>query len=245
MPKVTRLKLATPDGSLPVSVFEPAGVGLKAGVLFYMDAFGLRPELDGMCRRYADAGYLVFLPDLYYRLGAVRFAVPGGRDEPLDPAMTTANLATTVDMSVADTGAILAHVAATPGYGIARFGAVGYCMGARHALGAGATYPDWIRAVACLHGGRLVWNGPDSPHRQIARVKGELYFAFATNDETCPDAHQRLIEETIAASAVNGRTEHYAAVHGWTFPERWCYERTAAERVFTEVLALLDRQLSA
>jgi carboxymethylenebutenolidase len=243
MPDATTLKLATPDGSLPVRIFKPAEGSPTGGVIFYMDAFGLRPELDGMCRRYADAGHVVFLPDLYYRLGSLRFAVPHTADEPLDPAMTTANLATTVAMSVADTGAILAHVSATPAYGISSFGAVGYCMGARHALCAGAAYPDWIRAIACLHGGRLVWDGADSPHRQIARLKGEIYFAFAANDETCPDAHKSLIEQTIATNSVHGRTEHYAALHGWTFPERWCYDRAAAEHAFAQVLALLDRQV--
>jgi dienelactone hydrolase len=67
------------DGTLPVRVFEPAaGRPRKGGVLFNMDAFGLRPELDGMCRRYAEAGWVTFLPDLYYRLGSPRFPCPAG-----------------------------------------------------------------------------------------------------------------------------------------------------------------------
>src|SRR5262245_30465021 len=82
-----------PDGTLPVRVFEPAaGRSRKGGVLFNLDAFGLRPELDGMCRRYAEAGWVTFLPDLYYRLGSPRFPVPGDGD-PLDPNMVVATLA--------------------------------------------------------------------------------------------------------------------------------------------------------
>jgi carboxymethylenebutenolidase len=241
----TRLQLATPDGAIPVQLFEPPVTTRKGGVIFYMDAFGLRPELDAICRRYAEAGYVVFLPDLYYRLGMVRFAVPRAAHEPLDPAMTTANVATTVEMTIADTGVILDHVAVTPTYGISRFGTVGYCMGARHALGAGATYPRAIKAVACLHGGRLVWEGANSPHLYIPQVRGALYFAFAANDETCPDEHKALIERTISESGVRGRTERYAAAHGWTFPERWCFDRFAAEQAFESVVALFDAQISA
>jgi carboxymethylenebutenolidase len=235
------VELKTPDGVLPVKVFEPSGRSSMGGVIFYMDAFGLRPELDGMCRRYADAGYTVFLPDLYYRLGSVRFAVPAAAHEPLDPAVIAANIGTTVEMTIADTGALLSHVAGSVG----RFGTVGYCMGARHALGAGATYRGAIEAVACLHGGRLVWDGSNSPHLYIPRVKGSLYFAFAANDETCPDEHKALIERTIAEARVRGRTEHFAAAHGWTFPERWCFDAAAAEQAFENVLAMFDAHVRA
>jgi carboxymethylenebutenolidase len=241
----TTLEIVTPDGCMPVRVFEPAAEPRKGGVLFYMDAFGLRPELDGMCRSYADAGFVVFMPDLYYRLGSLRFAVPCTSAQALDPAMMNANLATTVEMTIADTGAILDHIAATPAYAVQRFGAVGYCMGARHALGAGATYWRTIRAIACLHGGRLVWEGANSPHLYIPRVQGTVYFAFAAEDETCPDEHKALIERTIAQSSVAGRVEHYAAAHGWTFPERWCFDAVAAEHAFKAVLALFDEHVRA
>jgi carboxymethylenebutenolidase len=241
----TRLQLATPAGAMPVQVFEPPATVRKGGVIVYMDAFGLRPELNAMCRRYAEAGYLVFLPDLYYRQGTVRFAVPRAAHEPIDPAMTSANVATTVEMTIADTGVLLDHVASTPAYGISRFGTVGYCMGARHALGAGATYPQAVKAVACLHGGRLVWEGANSPHLYIPRVQGALYFAFAADDETCPDEHKALIEKTISESGVRGRTEHYAAAHGWTFQERWCFDAVAAEHAFASVVTLFDAHIPA
>ena len=67
---------------------------------------GLRPELDGMCRRYVEAGYVTFLPDLSYRLGSMSFAVPATAHEPLDPAMIAANGVTTVEMTIADTGVL-------------------------------------------------------------------------------------------------------------------------------------------
>lgn len=237
-----QIDLRTADGMMPVRVFEPAESSRdrQGGVILYMDAFGLRPELDRLCRRYADAGYVTFLPDLYYRLRVRRFAVPASADDPLDPAMHAANAATTVEMTLADTGALLAHVLATPRYSLRRFGTVGHCMGGRHAVAAAASYPQEIAAAASLHGGRLVWEGDTSPHLYIPRVQGALYFAFAAHDETCPDAHKALIERTIAESGVRGMTEHYAAAHGWTFPERWCFDREAAERTFDRVLALFD-----
>ena len=236
------IDLPTADGTMPVMVFEPSipSGHRKGGVIVYMDAFGLRPELDGLCRRYADAGCVAFLPDLYYRLPVRRFAVPASAAESLDPAIQAANLGTTLPMTLADTGALLAHVLAAPRYRVRRFGTVGHCMGGRHAVAAAAAFPQEVAAAASLHGGRLVWEGSSSPHLYIPQVHGALYFAFAAHDETCPDAHKALIERTIAESGVRGETEHYTAAHGWTFPERWCFDREAAARTFTRVLELLD-----
>jgi carboxymethylenebutenolidase len=238
------LKLGQEDDHVPVHVFAPSAPSKKGGVIFYMDAFGLRPELDEMAQRYADAGYVTFLPDLYHRLDQRRFRTTVTADEPLDPAMNAANSATTLAMSIADTAAILDHVTENHAYGVSKFGTVGYCMGARHALAAAATYGDRIGASALLHGGRLVWDGPDSPHLLIPHVSAALYFAFAANDETCPDRHKRLIEQTISASSARARTEQFSAGHGWTFPSRWCYDAVAAEQVFKTVVDLFDTEVA-
>jgi carboxymethylenebutenolidase len=229
------------DGAMPVKVFQPAGAS-GSGVIVYMDAFGWRDELDSMCRRYADAGYWTFLPDLYYRRGQLRFRPVGAAGEALDPAMVAANAATTLEMTIADTGALMREAAQN--HGVRRFGTVGYCMGARHALAAAASYPDEIKAAACLHGGRMVWDAPSSPHLYIPRTKARMYFGFAKDDETCPDAHQALIEQTIVESGVRAEVEHYAAAHGWTFPERYCYDPAAAERAWEKVLALFAAEVA-
>lgn len=241
--KETAFTVATAHGRMPVTALEPDGKTTKGGIIFYMDAFGIREELFGMCRRYANAGYAVFIPDLFYRGGTVRFPVPGSAAAKLDPEMGKINVATTVEMSIADTGCLLVHVAAMPRLNINQFCTVGYCMGARHALGAAATYPDKILAAACLHGGRMVWEGSNSPHRYIPACKASLYFAFAANDETCPDAHKALIEKTIRESGARGVTEHFDASHGWTFPTRWCYDQASAEHVFQRVVNLFDAEM--
>ena len=233
--------LSTRDGLVNVTVFEPSRVPPKGGVIFYMDAFGIRPELSDMCRRYAEAGYIVFLPDLFHRLGpSVQFAIPETSDAPLDPAMGAANAATTLGHSVCDTDAVLTFARDVLGYDRLRFMTVGYCMGARHALAAAAAFPDRIAATACIHGGRLVTGGAASPHLLISQVTGAIYFAFAADDETCPDEHKALIEKTIRMSGVAGATEHFNAHHGWTFPTRWCHDRAAADRVQSKVIALFD-----
>jgi carboxymethylenebutenolidase len=193
--------------------------------------------------RYAESGFTCFLPDLYWRMGRVRFAPHRSKDEPLPQAMHDANTATTVEMSTTDTRSILDYVRAGHARAGVRLGAVGHCMGARHALGALAAFPGMIAFAACLHGGRMVWDGPNAPHLYIPRIRGRAYFAFAADDPTCPDEHKCMIEQTIRASCVRASTEHFSAAHGWTLPERWCYDRVAAERVWTRILDLLKMEV--
>src|ERR1700739_1745180 len=62
--------IKTYDGNCPASLFTPAdGRGPWPAVIFFMDGLGIRPVMWEMGQRLADGGYLVLLPDLYYRTG--------------------------------------------------------------------------------------------------------------------------------------------------------------------------------
>ncbi|WP_170985085.1 dienelactone hydrolase family protein [Roseomonas sp. AR75] len=231
-------------GAMALHAFPPpAGMAPKGGVIFYMDAFGLRPELDGLCEQYAQDGWFALLPDLYWRLPRRSFPVPPSAGAPLDPAMTEANLATTMTMTTADTRIVLDDAARR--FGLQRFGAVGHCMGARHALAAATAWPDRVLAAACLHGGRMVTEGADSPHLLIRRCPGPLYIAMARDDETCPEAHQRLLEAEAQAAGPRVTIERVDALHGWTFPERYCYDAAAARRGFAHVRGLFGGAIAS
>jgi carboxymethylenebutenolidase len=59
------------DGTAKAGLFRPSRLPVSGapGVILYMDAFGPRPALDAMAGRLADQGYVVLLPDLFYRYG--------------------------------------------------------------------------------------------------------------------------------------------------------------------------------
>ena len=63
----TEVDIETRDGQMNTFVVHPEEGGPFPPVLFYMDAPGKRGELHDMARRIAAVGYLVALPNLYYR----------------------------------------------------------------------------------------------------------------------------------------------------------------------------------
>src|SRR5438045_7968916 len=67
--------VTTKYGQMPSFIACPDGPGQYPGIIFYMDAPGIREELRNMTRRIARHGYFAILPDMYYRLGTLRFDV--------------------------------------------------------------------------------------------------------------------------------------------------------------------------
>lgn len=54
----------TPAGPVPGFLAVPDGSGPWPGVVVIHEAFGLNDDIRGISRRFADAGYLTFAPDL-------------------------------------------------------------------------------------------------------------------------------------------------------------------------------------
>ena len=237
------LSIPTRDGLMPTEMFAPDLSRRCPGVVIYMDVFGIREELRDMCRRYATTGYAVFLPNLFYRYGSPSFPPANRPTDIVDPEAKRLNHATTAEMTVDDTGALLDYTASMD-IEVPAFATVGYCMGARHALAAAAEFPDKIGAAISLHGGQMINDTALSCEKTLPRIQGEVYLGFAKQDATCPDAHQKLLEETLRQSATRGRAEYYEAAHGWTFPDRHCFDKAAANRSWENIFHILQTNVA-
>src|SRR3954463_3505537 len=65
----THLDIQAPDGVADAYLTRPDDGERPPGVLFLMDAFGLRPRIEEMADRIAQRGYAVLAPNLFYRAG--------------------------------------------------------------------------------------------------------------------------------------------------------------------------------
>ena len=239
-----QINIRTRDGDCPTQVMRSAGGGPWPAVIFYMDGGGIRPAMLDMAQRLADAGYLVLLPDLFYRYGPYGPFVPkevfaGDFRAILGPLMAT----TGNDKASEDTDALLAYLDTRDDVAGHRVGAVGFCMGGGMALAAAGTYPERFAAVASFHGGNLATDAPTSPHLFAPKLKAEVYVASAENDGSYPPAMAERLETLLTRAGVRYSAESYPAAHGWMMPDFPVYDHAAAERGWVEMLALFDRTL--
>ena len=222
----------------------PSGQGPWPAVIFYGDAGGMRPAMVQMGERLADAGYVVLVPDLYYRFGPYAPLVPaevfkGDVMAVLGPLMAT----TGTDKAADDAAALVAYLDTRDDVVGPRIGAVGFCMGAGLAIAAAASLPDRIAGVASFHGGNLATDASTSPHRFVARLAAEVYVASARDDDSYPPSMAARLEEALTTAGVKFVAEEYPAAHGWMVPDFPTYEGDSADRGWRALSGLLGRAL--
>ncbi|MFG3155717.1 dienelactone hydrolase family protein [Streptomyces sp. NPDC048219] len=241
--------IPTADGTADAYLAHPADGDAHPAVLFYMDAFGLRPQLRAMADRLAGAGYTVLVPNVFYRhgrapvVGLPEFIDAGSRPQifqHLGPLMK----ALTPDRAMRDADAWLRWLADSALVADGPVGVTGYCMGAALALRTAGTFPDRVAAAAGFHGGHLATEGPESPHLVAGDVTAELYFGHADADPGLPPEEQERLEAALTGAGVRHRCEVYAgAHHGYTQADTSAYDPEATERHWEALLGLLRRTL--
>jgi carboxymethylenebutenolidase len=237
--------IKTADGEMPTFVVRPEQGPVLPAILFYMDAPGIREELRAMARRFAAAGYIVLLPDLYYRLGTIRLRlVP--RDDSL-PDVWRAMMAHLSNVRVReDTAAMLHWLEADAGGAAPRVGCVGYCMSGRYVVDAACRFPDRVAAVGSLFGTGVVTDQADSPHLLLGQARAEMYFAFGGRDPVIPPATVQSVAGALATAGTHHEVEVFdEASHGFAFAERAAYDAAAAEATWSKLFALWQRTLSS
>ncbi|HEX7853310.1 MAG TPA: dienelactone hydrolase family protein [Sphingobium sp.] len=240
-----KIMVTTGDGQCPVHILTPDGDGPWPAIFFYMDALAIRPAIVDMAARLAGAGYLVLVPDIYYRSGPYA---------PLDPKEVFAGdfraivgpmrALTGNDKAVEDTRALLAYFNTREDVAGSRVGTVGFCMGGGMALSVAGAFPDRVGAAASFHGGNLATDEPTSPHRLAPGMTAEVYVAGADNDKSYPPEEEARLDRALTDAGVRHRCEIYpGAAHGWMKPDFPVYDEAAAERGWDALLDLFGRNL--
>jgi len=247
----TTIQLVTPSGTMSTELLVPEGAGPFGAVLLVPDAGGPRPAITAIGARIAKMGYLVAIPDVFFRSGSPIdafspdksrdaaviesiFADPAKRkrffSEFYGPAIDYENLREVVT----------AVIGALEGRGDfnGKIGTTGYCMGGNGALRIAALFGARIAAAAAFHGGGLVTPQPDSPHLRAKDIAAKVYVAGAIEDGSFTDEAKATLGEAFAAANIDATVETYPARHGFVVPDNRAYDAAAAQR-HDEALAKL------
>jgi carboxymethylenebutenolidase len=117
-------------------------------------------------------------------------------------------------------------------------------MGARLAVRAAALRPDVVLACGGFHGGGLVTDNPESPHRVLPTARAEFVFGHADQDRSMPPEAVAALGETLGSAGLTHTNEIYAgAAHGYTMADSAPYDQDATERHFSALRGLFARAL--
>jgi carboxymethylenebutenolidase len=241
------VEIKTEDGVADGYLARPADDdGRLPGVLFLVDAFGLRPQIEQMADRISQHGCVVLAPNVFYRHGRAPVLPMPDLENPDERAPFMEKLRPmmqelTPELIASDSKGYLDFLA-----GAARgpFAITGYCMGARLGWRIATAHPDRVAALAGFHGGGLVTDDEDSPHCSAREITAEVYLGHADNDRSMTPENIATLEQALDEADVTYRSEVYeGAAHGYTMADTSMYDERAAERHFDALFALLDRTL--
>lgn len=234
------VRITTQDGIADAFFVHPAK-GAHPGVIMWPDIAGLREAKKIMARRLAQAGYAVLCVNQYYRSQPApvmesfsEFMDPEGREK----VMGYRELLTP-DAVTRDAGAFVAFLDTQDAVDKARgIGSNGYCMGGPFTVRTAAAVPGRVGAAASFHGGGLVTEEPDSPHKLLAETQASYLIAIARNDDARAPKDKEVFRKAAEEAGRDAEIEVYPADHGWCVPDSPVYDPTEADRAWDRMLAL-------
>jgi carboxymethylenebutenolidase len=233
------VKVSTADGSADAAIFYPVGKGRWPAVLMWPDILGLRPVFREMGRRLAAQGYVVLVPNPYYRAKkapVVEGAFDFNSKADMDRIMALKNGLTDA-MVDRDSAAYVTFLDAQPQTDKRRkVGVQGYCMSGPIAFRTAAVRPDRIAAVATFHPGALVTDQPSSPHLLVSKTRASFLVLIAKNDAERMPKEKDELDVAFSKARRPARVEVYPANHGWTVAGSQTYDEQQAERAWSELL---------
>jgi len=245
--------IKTADGTADAALFYPDGPSPGKGgkwpaVLIWTDIGGLRPVFRDMGKRLAAQGYVVLVPNPFYRKGrapAVTEGLDFGKPEGRSALMALAGTIAGPNAVETDAPAFFAYLDGLPQTDKKKkAGTQGYCMGGPLVYRTAAAIPDRIAAGVTCHGGGLVTTTPASPHLLIPKMKAEIYSAVAANDDARSPTDKDVLKKAFADAGKTARVEVYDGCnHGWCVPGSAVYNQAGAERAWAELTALYKKKL--
>ncbi|MBD1919521.1 dienelactone hydrolase family protein [Microcoleus sp. FACHB-831] len=226
----TEVPLSTPDGQMPACLFTPTGSDYPEGgtashrkpaILLLMEAFGLTSHIRNVAVRIANEGYVVLVPDLYYReLPNNKFGY--GEVEQAMAMMWRLDFGKPMEN---DIRAALAYVKSCPEVNPDRVGVTGFCLGGGLTFFTACKLSNEIAAAAPFYG--MV---SDEWIDAVKDITVPIYLFFGGRDPFIPGDRIRQIESRFQELGKDYTLKVYPdAGHGFFCHERSDYNPLAAE----------------
>jgi carboxymethylenebutenolidase len=226
------VKIKTSDGKEFDGFLTRPETSNGAGILLIQEIFGVNDHIRDVAHLYAQEGYTVLAPDLFWRtnpglqLGYSDSDIQKGIAivQKLDFERTTQDLIEATDI-----------LRKQPG--VKKIGAVGYCMGGMFVYRLACR--NTVDAAVSYYGG-----GIDQQLADATKIKTPMLMHFADKDSYIPMPAVEKIKQAVAAA--KAIVHVYKGVdHGFNCDQRGSYDRKAAMLAFARSIEFFNKHLVA
>ena len=220
-----------PDGqTVEGYLAEPAVAAGAPGLVVIQEWWGLNDQIRGVADRFAAAGYVALVPDLYRGKSTVEAAEA-------EHLMTNLNFGDAAGQDVRGAVRYLKQRCA-------KVGVTGFCMGGALTLLAMVNVPEADAGV--------VWYGfPPLEYIDASAIKAPLLGHYAIDDVPFPIATVDQLEDKLRAAKVDFEFHRYQAMHAFANETQVGanrlpiteYNAEAAALAWTRTVGFLDRHL--
>lgn len=215
---------------------KPERIEQAPGIVLFIEAFGVNGHMQNVASRYAAAGYLAIVPDIYHgqvfsyddldgALGAIRA---------LDETRVMREAGFALDRLVADGAAGAPAVA-------------GYCLGGRLAFRAGLELGARLSAVVSYYGGGIAPQQDRFGREPLAgrahEMGAPILLHYGAKDQSiAADEHGRVATALSTAGKRYVMSLYPEAGHGFDCNQRASYHAESAAMAWKLTLDFLGAQ---
>ncbi|MBP0590653.1 dienelactone hydrolase family protein [Paraburkholderia sp. LEh10] len=226
------IEVAARDGGRFNAYIARPAQGSGPGLVLLQEIFGINDYLKATADHYAEEGYVVLVPDLFWRIQPN--IVLGYDDEDMKRALDIYSKFD-ADRAVDDIAATIDVLRALPEQA-GKVGTIGYCLGGRLAMLAAARTD--VDCAVSYYG-----VGLEAHLNEAKNIRCPMVFHFPENDSYCPPP---VREQIMAALRTHSNIEQYVypgCDHAFASPARPQYDKPAAMMAYSRTLALLRKVL--
>ncbi len=226
------IDIPTSAGSGYTGYFAMPAAEKAGGIVLIQEIFGVNSHIRQVADLYADAGYFVLAPDVFWRvqphveLGYTPEDIQEGIQlaGKLKPEQTMADMA--------DAAKFLRQLPESNG----KLAAVGYCFGGRTTYEMAAN--KLIDAAVSYYGG-----GIDQQLDKASNISCPIMMHFGEKDAHIPVSSVQKIQEALQGKPNVSIYVYKGADHGFNCDQRGSYDRQSAMLAFGRSMVMLNKFL--
>jgi carboxymethylenebutenolidase len=206
--------------------------GSGPGLVLLQEIFGINDFMKSMADRFAEEGYVVLVPDLFWRIQPG--VVLGYGDADMQTALGYLQRFD-IDRAIGDIEATISALRALPEQA-GKVGTIGYCLGGKLAM-LSAARTDVDCAVSYYGAGLEAYLD------EVPAIRCPMVFHFPEQDAHCPPEVRERIGSTLKTRPQIEQYVYVGCDHAFANPSRKSYDKPATMMAYSRTLTLLRKVL--